>query len=60
MCLPVAPPAGGVRWQPDVLMEPDSWVEIDASQLIFNRGLSVAILPALYLYRQSHAGDSGA
>ena len=26
-----------VRWQPDILMDPDRWVEVDASQLVANR-----------------------
>ena len=43
-----------VRWQPDVLMEPDSWVEIDASQLIFNRGFERGYPPLPYIYTGSH------
>ena len=43
-----------VRWQPDMLMFPDRWVEVDASQLIFNRGFQRGYPPLPYIYTGSH------
>lgn len=42
-----------VRWQPDVFLEPDRWVEVDASQLVRNRGTSEPFPPLPYVYTGS-------
>jgi hypothetical protein len=54
-----------VRWQPDVLMFPDRWVEVDASELVFNRGFNRGYPALPYIYTGSHLqmipvhGDDG-
>lgn len=41
------------RWQPDPLLDPDAWVEIDASQLVRNRATGQPYPPLPYVYTGS-------
>ncbi|TVR11807.1 MAG: hypothetical protein EA401_10320 [Planctomycetota bacterium] len=42
-----------IRWQPDRLLDPDRWVEVDASQMVRSRGTDHAYPPVPYMYTGS-------